>query len=38
MTSFAVVLEGESEPGAEAIADAGVVELRTPVWVRAERR
>jgi hypothetical protein len=36
MTSFAVVLDGEAEPGAEAIADGGVVGLGTHAWVRTD--
>jgi hypothetical protein len=36
MTGFAVVVEGDAEPGAQALAAGGVVGLGTHVWVRTD--
>jgi hypothetical protein len=36
MTGFAVVVEGEAEPGAEALAAGGIVGLGTHAWVRTD--
>jgi hypothetical protein len=36
MTGFAVVLEAEAEPEAEALAASGIVGLGTHAWVRTD--
>jgi hypothetical protein len=36
MTSFAVVVEGEAGPGAEALAAGGIVGLGTHAWARTD--